>query len=328
MFSSSTFGSSTFGSFFCVRLVPGGILTGSLPARSARPLQASGQGLRRQDGPSCNVSVAQPTVPGWAGSTGTFRGFFLHVSFKPQFAMPSRRTLVLLLAAAVVMGATAVAGPLRIGHFSAADPSQRLPDGWETLSISEVDRRTQYALVEKDSTVVLRADARNSAAGVVMRRRVDPAEHPVLEWSWRVNRVLDGGNARTKEGDDYPARIYVTFDHDPDFGQSVKLAALRALGYEDIPTRALNYVWASRVDTGQVFPNAYTDWVQMVPVESGSTRTGTWVTERRNVANDYRRAFGEDPPPISGVAVMTDTDNTGESVRAFYGDIVFREAVR
>lgn len=63
----------------------------------------------------------------------------------------------------------------------------------------------------------------------------------------------------------------------------------------------------------------------MIVVESGTTKLNTWVTEERNVYEDYKRAFGEEPPPISGVAIMTDTDNTGESAEAYYGDILFKK---
>ncbi len=215
---------------------------------------------------------------------------------------------------------------LTVGAFSSADTSQAIPDGWERIAFSKIDARTQYDLVVMDSTVVLRAQSDGAASGLVTRRRIDPNEYPVIEWRWRVNRVLDDGNARTKDGDDYPARLYITFDYDLGLGGRIKKTALRALGYDDIPSRALNYVWASRVEAGTVFPNAYTDWVMMMPVQSGPEQCGTWVTYRRNIVEDYRQAFGEDPPAITGIAVMTDTDNTGERATAYYGDIAFHRA--
>ncbi len=62
----------------------------------------------------------------------------------------------------------------------------------------------------------------------------------------------------------------------------------------------------------------------MIVVESGPARLRQWIGYERDIVADYRRAFGEDPPPISGVALMTDSDNTGESVVAYYGDIALR----
>jgi len=95
-----------------------------------------------------------------------------------------------------------------------------------------------------------------------------------------------------------------------------------------IPTRALDYVWASTVETSTVLPNPFTDWVQMTPVESGSTKVWMWVREQRDIQADYREAFGEDPPPINGIAIMTDADNTGGAATAYYGDIVVQKQPR
>ena len=72
-------------------------------------------------------------------------------------------------------------------------------------------------------------------------------------------------------------------------------------------------------------PNPYTEKAMMIVVESGAAKLNQWVREKRNILEDYRQAFHSDPPAISGVAVMTDTDNTGESVIAYFGDIVFEK---
>ena len=73
-------------------------------------------------------------------------------------------------------------------------------------------------------------------------------------------------------------------------------------------------------------PNPFTDRVKMIVVESGAENLNTWVGQQRNIYEDYKQAFGEEPPMISGVAIMTDTDNTRESATAYYGDIVFLRA--
>jgi hypothetical protein len=240
----------------------------------------------------------------------------------------SRWAIAVLLVGLFGVGVGA-AGPdvLRVGAFSTQDPSQDTPEGWQSISFAKIDTQTQYDLVRSDSTVVVRARSDGGASGLATERRVDLSEYPILEWRWKVDGVVAGGNARTKDGDDYAARLYVTFDYD-DLGivDRVKFTALRALGYDELPTRALNYVWANRVDRHTILANAYTDWVMMVAVRSGPDDAGRWVTERRNVLQDYRAAFGGDPPPVNGVALMTDTDNTNGEATAYYGDIVFRAA--
>jgi len=114
------------------------------------------------------------------------------------------------------------------------------------------------------------------------------------------------GDERTKGGDDYAARVYVVFPS--------------TLFWR---TRAVNYIWANRLPRGAFLPNAYTGNAVMVAVESGDGNAGRWIDEERDLAEDYRRAFGEDPPRIGAVAIMTDTDNTGEEAVAWYGAIRF-----
>ena len=108
----------------------------------------------------------------------------------------------------------------------------------------------------------------------------------------------------------------------------IKLALLRRFGYDKAPSRALNYLWTTRRAPGTIIESPYTDQIMMMPVRSGSTRVGEWVSERRNVRADYREAYGEAPPPVNGIAIMTDTDNTGGTATALYGDIVFRKRER
>ena len=239
---------------------------------------------------------------------------------------PFSRVVGILLLGGLCAGATLVpTDVLRVGAFSDQDPTRERPADWQPISFSNIDTKTQYDLVRRGDGTVVRAQSDGGAAGLGTETRIDLTEYPILEWRWRVNGVVEKGNARTKDGDDYAARLYVTFDYDDlGFGDRVKLTALRALGYDELPTRALNYVWANRVEQGTVLENAYTDWVMMVAVRSGEGEAGRWVTERRNVLADYREAFGEDPPPVNGIAIMTDTDNTGGAATAYYGDILFR----
>ena len=241
---------------------------------------------------------------------------------------PRPRVVGCLLLGALCAGAALVPPDiLRVGAFSDQDPTRERPADWQPISFSNIDTKTEYDLVRRGDGSVVRARSNGGAAGLGTETRIDLTEHPILEWRWKVSGGVEEGSARTKDGDDYAARLYVTFDYDDlGFGDRVKLTALRALGYDELPTRALNYIWANRIEQGTVLQNPYTDWVMMVAVRSGEAEAGQWITERRNVLKDYREAFGEDPPPVNGIAIMTDTDNTGGTATAYYGDIVFRAA--
>ncbi len=189
---------------------------------------------------------------------------------------------ILLLATSLALGDET----LIVGNFSAAHPESGLPAQWEPLVFEKVPRHTRYTLVEEDGITVVRADSRAAASGLIRRVSIDPVQYPIVQWRWKIANLIGKSDVRSKEGDDYPARLYITFVYNPD------------------------------------------RYTKMFVVQSGKTRVGEWIVEERNILQDYIQAFGEDPPRINGVAIMTDTDNTGEQATAYYGDIIFRKSAQ
>src|SRR4030042_300078 len=175
-------------------------------------------------------------------------------------------------------------------------------------------------------TSVLWSSLLASASGLTREIKIDPKEYPVIQWRWKVSNILKNGDVNRKEGDDYPARIYITFEYDPSklgFFEKVKYETIRLLYGQYPPLNAINYIWESKTPVGTIVPNPYTDRVKIIVLESGEAKLNQWVNEERNVYEDYKNAFGEEPPMISGVEIMTDTQNTGGSATAYYGDILF-----
>jgi hypothetical protein len=206
----------------------------------------------------------------------------------------------LWLAAALALmaaGAAAAAGKVVV-----ADWSQGLA-GWEEESFAG---HTGYSLVSQDGRRAVKAEAKATASGLFKEMEVSLQETPILRWSWKVEGVLAKGDATKKAGDDYPARVYVVWP---------------ATFFWN--TKGINYIWANRLPVGEAVPNPFTDNVWMVAVRSGPGEAGQWLSEERNVLEDYRRLFGEEPPPVGAVAIMTDADNTEGAATAWYGDISF-----
>lgn len=215
---------------------------------------------------------------------------------------------------------------LPVGRFSLAQPGSDFPDGWKPLTFKKIDRYTVYRLVEHEGTTVVEAVSDGGASGLIREIQIDLKRHPFVSWQWKITNVLRNGNVHKKEGDDYPARLYITFEFDgSQLGllERAKYEAIRLFYGQYPPLGALNYIWESSEPVGTMVPNPFTDQVMMFVVESGPDQLDTWVSEQRNVYEDYKQAFGREPPLVSGVAIMTDTDNTQESARAYYGDIYF-----
>ncbi|HXV68018.1 MAG TPA: DUF3047 domain-containing protein [Nitrospira sp.] len=231
-----------------------------------------------------------------------------------------------LLWALLLPGAWAQADAvIEVARFSSSEPGTSLPEGWKPLTFKKIPKRTLYELVKDGEHVVVKATSDASASGLTKEVKIDPKEFPIVRWQWKVDNLLQNSDATRKDGDDYPARLYITFEYDPDkvsFGKRLKFKAGQVV-FGDIPIGAISYVWERKAPVGAIIDNAYTDFVKMVVVESGPRQIGIWVDESRNIYEDYKKAFGEEPPMINGVAIMSDTDNTKERVTAYYGDITF-----
>lgn len=215
-----------------------------------------------------------------------------------------------------------------VAAFSALNAGASPPENWKPLGVSNSTPRTRYSLVSDVGVTVMKAEANASASGLSRNVRVNLAEYPEIKWRWKISNVLKGSNINTKEGDDYPARVYVMFDYPLEklsFSDRTKLRMARALHDPNLPAATICYVWDTKAPAGTVVPSSYTNLMRMIVVESGGARVNRWLEVERDVAADFKTAFGEDAPPVSAVAIATDTDNTGESVTAFFGDISFNK---
>ena len=195
---------------------------------------------------------------------------------------------------------TTVAG-IKVGDFVSGDLS-----GWEEESFKGYSEYT-FVTDERLAKKVLQAGTQGQASGLFKKIDIDLNKTPYLHWSWRVENLFNGNDERSKQGDDYPARIYVVVSGGIFFWN----------------TKAINYVWSSNQPVGSEWDNAYTGNAKMIAVQSGEKGLGEWVHERRNIKQDLQRLFGDDITHIDAVAVMVDGDNTGQSAKAFFGDIIF-----
>jgi Protein of unknown function (DUF3047) len=184
---------------------------------------------------------------------------------------------------------------LHLGRFSSGELS-----GWTDKVFKG---KTTYSIVQEGERSVLKAHSNKAASGLIKKVTVDPKKYPVLRWSWKVRNLIQKEDLLKKSGDDYAARVYVVFPRT--FWRM----------------RAVTYAWSAKAPKESVHPSPYTSNAMIIAVESGGEKVGQWVNEERNIAEDYRKLFGEEPPEIGAIAVMTDTDDTHEEVTAFYGDI-------
>lgn len=224
---------------------------------------------------------------------------------------------LLLLAAAPASPAE----PLWLGRFDAGQ--EAIPAPWQ---VEHFDRRiapTHYRLRLWDGVPAIEAQARNSMALLARPLAADLQQTPILCWRWRIDAPVAAADMTQKSGDDYAARVYLSFAVPPEqlgLATRAKLRLARSLYGAQVPDAAVNYVWDNRHPVGTLRDNAYTERTRMLVLRSGAAEAGRWVNERRDLQADFRRAFGELSGRPSGLAVASDTDNTGGEAQAGFAD--------
>lgn len=210
-----------------------------------------------------------------------------------------------------------------IAAFSTAAAGGGVPAPWRRVTIPHV-KTPEFALADDAGRTVLRVRADSAAGSLAHDLSAAPGATPMLSWRWKVERSLERAAWGTREGDDFAARVYVTFDLPVDalsLADRATLAFGRFLYGDDLPTAAICYVWASRVPAGTTGWSPYTGRVRIVVLESGDARAGQWVSETRDLEADFRAAFGGPAPRITSVLVASDTDQTRASATAWFGDL-------
>ena len=241
--------------------------------------------------------------------------------------MPAATLLILALAlAASVADAQRMEAAPLVAPFSAAKPGTALPSGWEVLTLGSTKTPTEFKFVDEAGTVVLKAHAEAAASGLNHRVKFDIQNTPIIQFRWKIASLIEGADNRVASKEDSPVRIVLGFEGDKSkltFGEKTKSFVAKSATGKELPYAQLIYVWANKYPVGTVIANPHTKRVEMVVAVSGADEVGKWVTLSRNVIDDFKKAFGEEPGLMTDVGIMTDTDNTGATVDAWYGDIRF-----
>jgi hypothetical protein len=213
--------------------------------------------------------------------------------------------------------------------FSALSPGPALPAPFRVVTVPKI-KANRFSLVADEGQTVLRVESDDSAGSIgipLTAAASGVGGARTLEWRWKVDRVLERADMGHKLGDDYAGRVYVFFDVPLDslsFMDRSKIRVARMVAGADVPTAALCYVWDNKHRVGHTAWSPYTNRVRKIVLQSGPANINKWMSESRDVAADFREAFGFDAPAVTGVVVGNDTDNTDDRVTTWFGDVTLR----
>jgi hypothetical protein len=189
-------------------------------------------------------------------------------------------------------------------------------DDWVPVLFPKIERHSEYAIQKTDSGGILVARSSASASGIRYAREFNVYDYPVVRWRWKVGNIYERGDVEQKSGDDYPLRVYVMFKYEPEkagIRDRIVYGLAKAVYDEYPPHSSLNYIWANRKHEKDVYPSLYTDKARLIILRAGEAETGMWREEEVNILEDYAKAFAGPAPATASIAIMNDSDNTGES---------------
>jgi hypothetical protein len=193
-------------------------------------------------------------------------------------------------------------------------------DNWKPFTFPKIKKHSVYAIEKAGDHHALRTESNASASAIVYKDSFYIYDHPKAKWRWKVKNVFAGGDVRSKEGDDYPIRVYIMFEYDHEKAGAmdrIKYSFAKSLYGEYPPHSSLSYIWSSKDDPEKFVVSPYTDKAVMVLLEKGPAKVGTWVDEEIDILADYQAAFKTKPPARARIAIMNDSDNTGESAVSY-----------
>jgi len=184
------------------------------------------------------------------------------------------------------------------------NPADGPPEGWK---VKEWKGMASFSVVEADFGPAIHMKSSSTSSALYKEMKFDIKDYPYLSWQWKVTALPDGGDVRRKDRDDQAAQVYVVF---PRFPAAVN-------------SRLVGYIWDSTAPAGLRVQSTKTVNTRYIILRSGPGELGKWLEEERNVYEDYKALFKEEPPKAGSVSVMIDSDDTKGAAESFVGSIVF-----
>lgn len=231
------------------------------------------------------------------------------------------------LSACTQMPAQVVEGPVNTATDALVLPNDALNPAWHAVNI-RFKTPTTYSTSSAAGEPCIRATADGAWSLWVAAVPPQFAQASTLSWRWHVPALVAEAEAATPGKDDSAVRVVIAFKGDRtklDAAERATMSMAKAIGGNELPFAAIQYVWDAKADVESVYPNGNTTRIKKLIARSGPAGLGNWQSFSRDIRADFRRAFpGEEPGEIESIGLMTDTDSLGGKAEACYADVVLR----
>ena len=166
---------------------------------------------------------------------------------------------------------------------------------------------TQYVLRNDGDEKIVHATANSSASGLFNKHTINVERETRIAWRWKINKIGQGNDERSKSGDDYPVRLYVIVKGEPYLWNNSILV----------------YVWSNKSAVESAWVSPFASEFRYIVVETGEKHIGQWRNYSRNIQSDFNTIFGFKPKVVDAIAIMTDSDNSKQKFEAWYGEVKY-----
>jgi hypothetical protein len=190
---------------------------------------------------------------------------------------------------------------LVVADFSSAAVGGGVPAGWE---LKEKSGKADFSIVKDGDILAARFRSNDTSFSLQKEVKVDLKKFPMLAWKWKATKLPVGGDFRKSKTDDQAAQLFVAFTK----------------------TKSIVYIWDTSAPQDLMESTSPVPFmtVKVVVVRSGPMETGKWISESRNVYEDYKKMYGSEPPEVSGIRLQINSQHTGTSAESFFADVAFK----
>lgn len=193
-------------------------------------------------------------------------------------------------------------------RFSDGLNKKGLPKGWELKQWFGDSHRIE--IIDESGEKVLNLGSERNSFGIYNEFDFDSKSTPILTWRWKVTHLPEGGDVRKKKKDDQAAQLYIMF---PRFPKMVN-------------TQLVGYIWDTSAPKGDQVTSPKSSNTRYIVLQSGKEHLGEWISEKRNIYEDYKTLFEEEPPEAGGITIMIDSNDTESSAESYFDDIRIEKA--
>ncbi len=176
-----------------------------------------------------------------------------------------------------------------------------VPAGWE---LKEKSGKADFAVVKDGDITAARFRSANSSFSLQKEVKIDLKQFPIFTWKWKVTKLPAHGDLRNSETDDQAAQLFLSFSKN----------------------KAIVYIWDTTAPQGLIENTSPVPLmtVKVVVLRSGPADERKWITESRNVYEDYKKLYGSEPPTVSGIRLQINSQHTKTSAESYFADVVFK----